>query len=486
MADYSTSGGPPGFTGAAFTLMSGIAQGAVTSANSAITALTTAANFSVSLSPPSISTGSLPGPGSGPSFSGAEPSIGEGPYVPIIQTYSMPSVPSYVLPTIPTLHDFTIPDFVDGTIHPITTTLPSINFVVPDIGAITADEVVQDSLFGTVRDRLESNILNGGTMLNPVVEADIWNRDLERNEQALQDSVDKVTAQWAKLGFSLPDGLLAGNLLAVNNEYMNKRLDRSREIAVKQAELEQTGIFKSLELGVKFEDIVMVSLNEFARRRLEAEKANGDILLAVFKERVNLYNSNLEAFKADALVYKTSIEAELERAEVYKAKLSALQTLVQVDESKVKIYTSQIAAVEQLVNMYNTEVKAVATMYEAERVKVELFKGQVEAYAAKIDAQMKGFVGRVEAFRGMVEGYAAGQRVTIANAETVSRVAVAQYEANVKLLEATARVAEVGAQVRIEGLKGAAQAASNLAAGAMSAIHASINDSYQESYSFSY
>jgi hypothetical protein len=320
-------------------------------------------------------------------------------------------------------------------------------------------------------------------MLDPTVEADIWNRDLERHEQALQDIVDKTTGQWAKMGFSLPDGLLAGNLLAINTEYLNKRLDRSREISVKQAELEQTGIFKSLELGISFENIVMSSLSEFGKRRLEAAKANGDILIAVFKERVNLFNTNLEAFKADALVYKTNIEAEIARVEVYKAKMVALQTLAQVDESKVKIYAAQIGAIEQLVNVYNTEVKAVATMYEAEKVKIELFKGQIDAYTAKMDSLTKIYVGSIEAFKGQVQAYAAKNEVSIKNTEVGARIGIAEYEASVKLMESTARISEASAQVRMEGLKGAAQASSNLAAGAMSAIHASVSDSYQNSYS---
>jgi hypothetical protein len=319
-------------------------------------------------------------------------------------------------------------------------------------------------------------------MLDPVIEAAIWQRNLERDQQALQDAVDKVTGQWAKFGFSLPDGLLSGSILAVNNEYMNKSLDRSREIAVKQAELEQTGMFKSLELGVSFENMALSHLNEFAKRRLEAAKANGDILVAVFKERVNLFNASVEAFKADAIVYKTTIEAEVARAEVYKAKMAGLQVLAQVDENRVKIYTAQIGAIEQLVNMYNTQVKAVATMYEVEKVKVELFKGQVDAYAAQLDALTKKYIGAVEAYKGKIQAYSSNNDVNIKVADGQTRINVAQYEASVKLMEATARIAEVQAQVKMEGLKGAAQAASNLAAGAMSAIHASVSDSFQNSY----
>ena len=478
----AVSPGVPGvFTPGIISQMTGFASSSYALAQGAIGAL------SAGLSDTDIDLPDVPDipeirPDTAPAFTGEPADNPEAPVEPSLATYNMPLEPSYSFPSVPTLSNFIFPSFVDGTISPMAATMPAVNFAVPNIASITADDISYDTLFTTVKNKLENNILNGGTMLDAVVEADIWQRNLERDQQALQDAVDKVTGQWAKFGFSLPDGLLAGSILGINTEYMNKSLDRSREIAVKQAELEQAGMFKSLELGVSFENMALSSLNEFAKRRLEAAKANGDILVAVFKERVNLFNASVEAFKADAIVYKTTIEAEVARAEVYKAKMAGLQIQAQVDESKVKIYAAQIGAIEQLANIYNTKVKAVAIMYDAEKVKVELFKGQVDAYAASLDALTKQYIGSIEAFKGEVQAYATKNDVSIKNADVASRVNLAVYEASVKLMETTARIAEVQAQVRMEGLKGAAQAASNLAAGAMSAIHASVSDAYQNSY----
>ena len=473
--------GPGVFTPGVIEQMKGYATSSYVLAQGAISAL----GGSIPVTAPTVPPAPLPidiDRSNEPEFNEVADSGPASPSDPSIATYSMPNAPPYSVPSVPTLSNFTIPSFVDGTINPMTATMPDIDFGVPNIASITADDISYDTLFTTVKNKLESNILNGGTMLDPVIEAAIWQRNLERDQQALQDAVDKVTGQWAKFGFSLPDGLLSGSILAVNNEYMNKSLDRSREIAVKQAELEQTGMFKSLELGVSFENMALSHLNEFAKRRLEAAKANGDILVAVFKERVNLFNASLEGFKTNAIVYKATIEAEVARAEVYKAKMAGLQVLAQVDENRVKIYTAQIGAIEQLVNMYNTQVKAVATMYEVEKVKVELFKGQVDAYAAQLDALTKKYIGAVEAYKGKIQAYSSNNDVNIKVADGQTRINVAQYEASVKLMEATARIAEVQAQVKMEGLKGAAQAASNLAAGAMSAIHASVSDSFQNQY----
>lgn len=368
----------------------------------------------------------------------------------------------------------------------MTATLPGVDFDAPAIAEIPLDLLSQDELSDTIKEKLRNNIADGGTMINIQVEADIWARDLERHEQALQDAVDKLTAQWAKLGFSAPDGLLAGSLIAINNEYMNKRLDRSREIAVKQADLEQQGMFKSLELGISYEKIILDSMSDFAKRRLEVAKANGDILIEVYKQRVVLYNTNLERFKTDALVYKTHIEALLSKAEVYKAKIAAQQLVTQINESEVKLYVAKLSGIEQQVNVYNAQIKGAALQYEAEKSKVDIYKAQIDAYTAQIDGMVKSYMGAIEAYKGQVQGAASVNDVTVKNSEVSARVAIAQYESSIKMMEAQARISEVSSQVKMEGLKAAAQTTSNMAAGAMSAIHASVQDSYHISASYNH
>jgi hypothetical protein len=323
-------------------------------------------------------------------------------------------------------------------------------------------------------------------MINPAVEADIWNRDLERNTQALQDAIDKLTGQWAKLGFSAPDGLLAGSIIAINNEYMNKSLDRSREIAIKQAELEHTGLFKSLELGISLETILLTSQNEYAKRVLEASKLTADVTISLFKERVNRYNALLETYKTDVMAYKTSIEAEQVRAEVYKARLSGIQTIAAIDESRVKVYTAQIAGIEQLVNIYNTEVKSIALMYEAEKQKIDRYKVMVEAYVASIDGITKKYLGEVDGYKAYISSWVATSDSQTKLLDLKARADIAELEATIKEWEIQLRLVQEATNVKLEALKTVAQVSSNLAAGALSAIHASVSDSYQSQYQVSH
>lgn len=407
------------------------------------------------------------------------------PNAPGTSDHAFPNAPTYTLPTVPTLHDIVLPEFFDRTIQPSTMALPVLDFDFAAInqiqdGGLTTD----DNLVPVVRTKLQRNIDSGGTMLDPQVETDLWNRDLERNEQALQDAIDKLTAQWAKLGWSVPDGLLAGSLLGVNNEYMNKRLDLSRLIAVEQAKLEQAGMFKSLEIAVSLEQILIGNMNDYAKRVFETSKATADVTVAIFRERVNMYNASLTAFKTDVDAYKVRVEAESLRAEVYKARLSGMQIIAGIDETNVKIYTAEIGALQQMTDVYKTNVQAVAVMYEAEKQKIEMFKTQVDAYAAEVKSITEQYAAQVEGFKAYLSAWVASSDSQTKLIDVGVRAQIATVEATIKEWEVQLKLIQENVALKLEALKAVAQTASNVAAGALSAAHASASLGFQGSTSY--
>lgn len=413
------------------------------------------------------------------------------PSEPSTVDYSFPAAPTYTVPTEPTLHDIVLPEFIEMNIDMPSMTLPVIDFDVPSLGQISDGGLTgEDALLQAAKNKLLDFMVNGGTMLNPQVETDIWNRDLERNEQALQDAIDKLTSQWAKLGWSVPDGLLAGSILGVNNEYMNKRLDRSREIAVKQAELEQQGVFKSLEIIVSLEKILIDNMNDYARRVFETTKITAEVTISLFKERIERYNTLLTAFKYDMDSYKTNIEAELERVEVYKARLSGAQTLANIDETETKIYSEKISAIGQLVDVYKTGVQATATMYEAEKQKIEMYRAKIEAYVAVVKSITDKYSAQIEGYKSYLSAWTATADSQTKIFDVDVRAKVAETEATLKEWETQLKLIQENTTLKLESLKTVAQTASNMVAGSLSAMHVAIgqtmNDSYQTSTSTTY
>jgi hypothetical protein len=398
--------------------------------------------------------------------------------------HEFPTAPVLTYPSVPTMHDITVPTFISNDITGITQTLPTFTDIIPAVANIVdGGQIAEDSLMQAAKAKLESNILNGGTMLDADRETDIWNRNKERDEQSLQDGLDKVTNMWAKLGWSLPDGLLAGGINKLIKDYENRRIDTSREIAIKQAQMEQDGMFKSIELASDIEKTIFGSLQDYAGRVFQASKVTADTTIEIFKMRIDRYNTLLSTFKADVEAYKTRLDAEVARAQAYKTQLDGLALVNQIDETQVKIYLGQLEGVKAMQDVYKSQIQAVAIMYDAERSKVERYKTQVEAYVAQIEAITKKYALAVEAFKSYISGYSASSDSQTKIKDIRMRGQIAYAQKRVEIWANQLKDAEVLLATKTEAIKSAAQVESNVVAGALSAAHMGLQLSGNVSFS---
>jgi hypothetical protein len=328
--------------------------------------------------------------------------------------------------------------------------------------------------------RLTNNIRYGGTGLSADVEAAIWDRDLERNEQTLEDSVDKTVQTWAKMGFSLPDGMLAHSIAELQKEYENRRIDRSREIAIKQAELEQTNLFKSLELASGLMAHIIGLEIEYEKLVLEAQNLTAKYANEYIDMQIKAYMAQVDAYKARAQVYETLIRAEIAKVELYKAELEGQKLIGDINEQTVNIYSEQMRAIAIMIDAYKAEIQAMTAELEMEKTKIEANKLQFDAWAKKADVA-------IAKYNGEVEQYKAASMVNISKAELLSkqaeaeaRINLAYVELKVKSLEANNREMDLKAQISMQAMKGVADAYASMASGLMAALSARASMSYEE------
>jgi len=378
---------------------------------------------------------------------------------------TLPEVPSISMPSLN----------LDAPVYEITA--PSQwSFGVNSNILITDDPMIQAAI-----NRLTSNIRDGGTGLSPEIEAAIWARDLERNEQQLEDSTDKITSMWAKKGFSLPDGMLAHSLSEVQKEYMNRRIDRSREISIKQADLEQSNLFKSMEMAITLADKLINMLIRYEELVFKGQEATAKYANEYIDLQIKTYASRVDAYKATAQVYEMLIRGELSKVELYKAQIEGQKAIGDVNEQTIKVYSEQLRATTVLIDRYKTEVSAMVSELEVEKVKVEANKLQMDAWAKNADVQ-------IARYSGEIEKYKADNQVNIASAdihgkiaEANMRAAIAVVESNVRGYEAQERGMVARAQVAMEAARGVATAAAAMASGAMAAMSAHAGMTYSES-----
>jgi hypothetical protein len=377
-----------------------------------------------------------------------------------------------------------------------------------------------------VKNRLQNNIVIGGTGLSASVEAAIWQRDLERNEQQLSDSTDKVTSMWAKKGFSLPDGMLAHSLSEIQREYMNKMLDRTREIAIKQADLEQSNLFKSMELAISLTFKLIDGLTKYEELLLRAQEDTAKYANEYIDLQIKAHNGTVEVFKAVVQYQEALVRSELTKAEIYKAQIQGALAVATANEATAKVYTAQIEAEvarykgvidgnvslaqmftaqvnavvaqagiqESLIKVYAEQVRATVAQAEVYKAQVEAVtagvgaqKAVVEANVAQVQAWAEGVRAKTAAYSGSLESFRAQNTFNIASAELGSKnaeiIIANQIEAAkvaIASADITMKAITKAGDARVEAAKGAASASASLGAGAMAAMSAHANLSYSE------
>jgi hypothetical protein len=377
-----------------------------------------------------------------------------------------------------------------------------------------------------IMDRLANNITYGGTGLSADVEADIWARDKERNEQQLEDTTDKIFAMWAKRGFALPDGLLAHSLSEVQKEYMNKMLDRTRDIAIKQAELEQMNLFKSMELGVSLAFKLIEEWVRYEELVYRAQESTAKYANEYLELTIKAHNDTVEVYKACVQAYEVQVRAEMTKVEIYRAQIQAALATVQmneqtvklyatqidaeiakykgvlegdkiyaeifseqvrgvlaqaqVQESLIKVYVEQVRACETKANIYKAELAGMASEIEAEKLKIEANMASINAWAKQTDAL-------IAVYGGKLEKYKAEVAYNVSAAEIANKA----EEANLRLQIEKARIAvqeaatfqhliTAQAQIGSAAAAAAAHSASSLAVGALTAVNAHSSMTYSE------
>lgn len=300
--------------------------------------------------------------------------------------------------------------------------LPSTNV---DAGALDYSSDLLDLL----KLKLFNEINHGGTALSPEVENAIWNRDYERELQAHLDGYDRIYSDFARRGFPIPSGTINALLQEHELNFTNKRIDRARDIAIKQEELAIQNLRFFIDKGIELEKTLMTFTDSFAKRVLEASATE-------VKAKVDLYNAQVHKYNVMVAIYKAILDGKVE------------------------------------------ELKAVVDSY---RAKTEVFVNQVRAESERINAYVRTYATEVEAFRTTIGAIEAVANLGIKVYQAKIEEAIARANLYLKSVEVAIKNYEAINGMRIDTIKAVATIASHIVAGMMSAVsaNASISGSGQ-------
>ena len=94
-------------------------------------------------------------------------------------------------------------------------------------------------------------LTTGGTGMNPSVEAQIWARDRSRILKETERAEEEVLTTWAARRYPLPPGAAAWQMQQVRKDAADKIAAASRDVAIKQAEIEIANVRLAVGEAIK-------------------------------------------------------------------------------------------------------------------------------------------------------------------------------------------------------------------------------------------
>lgn len=328
--------------------------------------------------------------------------------VPEFAVLAKPDRPDRYVPDYPTLTPPDITSFI-GTVPEYT---PAQNQPEPMRGEIKT--YVEG---GSVTARLQahatylmSRVTTGGTGLPAVVENQIWLRARDRETAAARSAEVDVLRQDAARGFYTPTGLAQAKLMAVRSDYALKTNALSRDIAIKQAELELSNIQKALELIGPMEQALAQADNAVRQRALDATRQNNEAAIQTYDAYLKGFLANEESRKIAIEVYKGEVQAYEAQVQAYNGLISAEKAKVEINKTLVEQYIAELNINNILLGMYKSEVDAVVALGSLEELKLKRFAMQVQAFEASTKAyaaEIQGKVAETQVYSETIRGYQA-------------------------------------------------------------------------------
>jgi hypothetical protein len=347
---------------------------------------------------------------------------------------SMPAPPDLLLLNVTQFDGLNLPT--------IDYTVPELTVVAPSVVAYTPGTEYTSSLLSTLKTSLEDRITNGGTGLNPDVENAIWDRGREREARAMSDAILSLE-QMESLGYALPGGVYLDARLKIATENANANMGLSREIMIKQAELELTNVLKALDTASALEAKMIEYANQTEQRLFDAARYATEAGVAVYNARVQAYAAYVDAYKAKVQVYTAQVQAETAKVDAYRATIAAEEAKAQINVALVQQYKVQADVALSAVEVYKARIAAIQSKAEIEQLKVAIFGEQIKGYTAKVNA----YTANVEGFRASIQAEGTKQEAFRSQVDAYK----AQVEAGAKV--ADARIAEYRGRIEAKSVE---------------------------------
>ncbi len=335
------------------------------------------------------------------------------PPAPVLQYGAMPAVPQVgdvALPAAPETRTPDMPPLL--TLAPVSLpqidlhadwlgrleTVPKLEMLEPTPYSYTRGPDYASLLLDNLRARLNER-MRGGSGLPAAVEQAIWDRARSREQQIARANEAEVMRNGEALGYALPPGVVLAQLRDTQRGTAEKLSELSRDVAIKQADMEQANLRDTIAAGMQLESQLIDHSLQLERLTFDAARAAADNAVQIQNARVQQFQALVQGYTAYATAYRTIIDGELAKVEIYKAQLAGEQAKADINKTLVDQFKAQVEAGMARVEIYRAQVSAAQTLVELEKAKVGAGGEQIRAYVAQVNAE----TAKVEAYKAGVE-----------------------------------------------------------------------------------
>lgn len=319
-----------------------------------------------------------------------ELTVGKAPVLPQVRDVKIPEAPTVTLPGAPEFLHLQTHTFGGVNLHEDwldkLKDIPELSILEPAPFSYSPGKKYASQLLDNLKATLNARI-QGGTGLAPAVEQQIWDRARDRETQIALAREQEVLRQSEALGFPLPSGVLAGQLADARREYHDKLSGLSRDVAIKQAELEQANLRETIQFALQLESTLLEDCYKLETLAFEAAKEAASNAIQAHNAALERFKALLAGYQAYASAYDAIIKAELNKVEVFKALLAAEETKANINKSLVERYKAEIEGSMAAVEIYKARVGAAQTLVELERSRIQAGAEEVRAFVATVNAE---------------------------------------------------------------------------------------------------
>lgn len=314
--------------------------------------------------------------------------VGDAPGdAPVLTEYPVPDAPVVTLPAVPTFEELQIPVAPTITLPTISSQMPA-NTLSPPTGNFSfVDAGYTSPLRDPLVAKLLDNLVNGGYGIEPADEAALWTRARDRAEVEGRLAVEAALKRASATSFPMPTGALYADLQRERAAVLKALSEANREIALKRSDLYVENRKFTIEQVQQYEKIAIDLYNAVQERMLNVAKATVELGIAVYDASVRNFNAQLEAFRTENQVFEIRVRAELAKAELYKAQIDAERLRGEFNRQRVELYQAQLNGIQSVVNLYKTRIDAVNALTQVQAQRVDIFRSRVSAYAERVRAK---------------------------------------------------------------------------------------------------